>query len=71
MIENFVFILVLITSFLQIIHIFEEIHLEGGLILKNLFIITFINITIPKRSILPIFCHSISSETKPVQLQKH
>jgi hypothetical protein len=35
MIENFIFIMVLITSFLQIIHIFEEIHLEAYNIIKS------------------------------------
>ncbi|MFX1523154.1 MAG: hypothetical protein ACFFCC_06605 [Promethearchaeota archaeon] len=35
MIESFIFIMVLITSFLQIIHIFEEIHLEAYNIMKG------------------------------------
>ncbi|MFX1240676.1 MAG: hypothetical protein ACFFA7_05455 [Promethearchaeota archaeon] len=35
MIEIFIFIMVLITSFLQIIHIFEEIHLEAYNIIKG------------------------------------
>ncbi|MFX1566893.1 MAG: hypothetical protein ACFFCV_00840 [Promethearchaeota archaeon] len=35
MVELFVFIMVLITSFLQIIHIFEEIHLEAYNIMKG------------------------------------
>ena len=35
MIEGFIFIWVLITSFLQITHIFEEIHLEAYNIMKG------------------------------------
>lgn len=33
--EEFIFILVIITAFLQVVHIFEEIHLEAYNVLKG------------------------------------